>query len=39
MKPCGKDDCKVSTTVADTLSFGSGKLDDNGFWAYLCRIS
>ena len=29
-----KMDTKVSTTVYGDLSFGSGKLDDYGFWEF-----
>ncbi len=28
--------CKVSTGIHDLLTFGTGKLDDNGFWENPC---
>lgn len=34
---CENPDCRFSTTIAETLSFGSGKLDHNGFWEHPCR--
>lgn len=37
-KPCGNPDCSVSTHIGDCLSFGSGKLDECGFWEFPCRI-
>jgi len=38
-KPCGYDDCAVSTAIDETtLTFGRGKLDDFGFWEILCLI-
>jgi hypothetical protein len=37
-RPCGNPECAVSTTIADTLSFGSGHLDDYGFWEFPCRV-
>lgn len=35
---CGNSDCRCSTGVHEGLSFGSGRLDKNGFWEYPCRI-
>lgn len=38
-KPCGRFDCKVSTSIDDvTLTFGRGDLDFNGFWEIPCVI-
>ena len=37
-KPCGHDDCAVSTNIADQISFGRGELDFNGFWEIPCGI-
>jgi len=28
--------CRVSTSIADFLTFGSGELDSNGFWEKPC---
>jgi hypothetical protein len=36
-RPCGNDDCKVSSGICDRLTFGSGVLDDNGYWEKPCR--
>lgn len=36
-KPCGRKSCGVSTMVDDeTLTFGHGKLDEQGFWEHPC---
>lgn len=34
---CGNPRCRVSTGIHDALTFGSGKLDDFGFWQHGCR--
>jgi hypothetical protein len=34
---CGNTDCKVSTGFHEGLTFGSGKLDRNGYWEHPCR--
>lgn len=35
--PCGMLDCSVSTAIDDeTLTFGRGELDNNGYWQYPC---
>lgn len=28
--------CQISTHILDCLSFGTGKLDGNGFWEHPC---
>lgn len=28
--------CGISTHIGDLLSFGTGKLDGNGFWEFPC---
>lgn len=34
---CGRPDCGVSTLIDEvTLTFGSGRLDDNGCWSRPC---
>lgn len=37
-RPCGNPKCKCSTGIHEGLTFGSGKLDDHGFWENPCRI-
>lgn len=37
-RPCGNPECSCSTTIVETLSFGSGELDFNGFWEKPCFI-
>ena len=34
--PAGHEKCKTSSTVMDTLSFGTGELDEHGFWEHGC---
>ena len=29
-------ECKVSTSIGDSLTFGTGELDSNGFWQHSC---
>ena len=39
-KPCGNSECSISTGICGSLTFGSGRLDDYGYWAkpcYVCR--
>jgi hypothetical protein len=38
MRPCGNEQCSVSTGVHGGLTFGSGYLDRYGFWAKPCDI-
>lgn len=38
MSHCGNPECKVSSTISEHMSFGSGKLDKNGFWEFPCSI-
>ena len=38
-KPCGNSGCRVSIAIDDeTPSFGSGKLDEFGFWENPCYV-
>ena len=38
-KACGKEDCYISSSIDEiTLTFGSGELDDFGFWEHPCFI-
>lgn len=34
---CGDPECSVSTNILDTLTFGKGELDHNGFWEFPCE--
>ena len=36
--PCGNPECYVSTGICDSLTFGRGELDDNGYWEVPCSI-
>jgi len=38
MPHCGNPNCSVSTGIHDGLTFGSGELDENGFWEHPCPI-
>lgn len=33
---CGNTECCVSTGICETLTFGSGRLDDYGYWEFPC---
>jgi hypothetical protein len=33
---CGNPECGVSTGVVSGLTFGSGELNDNGYWEHPC---
>jgi hypothetical protein len=37
-RACGNPECKVSTGIAEELTFGSGKLSDNGYWEVPCLV-
>ena len=34
---CGNKKCGVSTGICGSTTFGSGKLDDYGYWKNPCR--
>lgn len=34
---CGNNECGVSTGIDGKLTFGTGHLDDHGFWEYPCE--
>jgi len=34
--PCGNPDCGVSTGIHEGPTFGSGELDDHGYWEHPC---
>lgn len=36
---CGNYNCCSSTSIADTITHGWGKLDANGFWEHACPDS
>lgn len=37
-KPCGNPECALSTGIDDHLSFGSGELDEFGYWKHPCEL-
>jgi hypothetical protein len=37
-KTCKNPNCKVSSGIDEILTFGSGVLDDLGFWSQPCSI-
>lgn len=37
-KPCQNPDCSCSTGIHEGLTFGSGELDEHGYWEKPCRI-
>jgi hypothetical protein len=38
LPPCGNPECSCSTGIHDGLTFGSGELDDLGYWDKPCDI-
>ena len=34
---CGNKECNVSTGICESLTFGSGELDDYGYWEKPCE--
>lgn len=34
---CGRPDCMATSSIAEMLSFGSGELDNYGFWEFPCE--
>lgn len=38
MTACGNPECKCSTGIHEELTFGSGKLDDFGYFQFPCAI-
>ena len=36
IRPEGHHLCKTSSTIYESLSFGTGELDDYGFWEHGC---
>lgn len=37
-RPCGNSECYISSDMAGTLTFGSGKLDFYGYWEKPCSV-
>ncbi len=33
---CGRTECLVSTGIDGTPTFGSGELDEHGYWEHPC---
>jgi len=38
MPACGNRDCKVSTGICGSITFGCGDLDEHGYWEYPCEV-
>ena len=38
MKGCGRKECGASSGFSEELTFGSGELDDWGYWEFPCRL-
>lgn len=36
-RKCGNNKCSTSTGIHGGLTFGSGRLDDYGYWSEPCR--
>ena len=36
LRACGNPRCGASTGIHEGLTFGSGKLDENGYWEHPC---
>jgi len=34
---CGNKDCSVSTGICESITFGSGELDELGYWEKPCE--
>jgi len=37
LPPCGNHECAVSTGICESLTYGSGELDPNGYWEFPCN--
>ena len=35
---CGHIDCGISSGIDGSITFGSGLLDENGYWEYPCSV-
>jgi len=38
MSKCGHHDCRISSAMDDSLTFGRGELDDYGYWEIPCPV-
>ena len=38
IRPCGNPNCCTSTAISEHLTFGSGELDEYGFWEKPCWV-
>lgn len=34
---CGRSECRVSTGICGSLTFGSGRLSPEGYWEFPCE--
>jgi len=37
-RPCGNPKCSASTGICESTTFGSGELDQYGYWEFPCSI-
>jgi hypothetical protein len=35
---CGRAECHASMSIAETMTYGTGNLDSNGFWQFPCAV-
>ena len=35
---CGREECGASTGIDGSATFGTGELDDNGYWEHPCEV-
>ncbi len=38
VRPCGNPECACSTGICETTTYGSGELDNNGYWEHPCGV-
>ncbi|MDD5015780.1 MAG: hypothetical protein PHW73_11925 [Atribacterota bacterium] len=38
IRPLGHEKCKVTSNIAEAVSFGSGRCDEYGFWEKPCSV-
>ena len=36
--PKGHDKCQISSGICEGTTFGTGKLDDYGYWEFPCAV-
>lgn len=35
---CGREECGASTGIDESTTFGTGELDQNGYWEHPCAV-